>query len=593
MERSKRRVGLKTRMNLMIAISILVVSVGLTAIAYHNYCDSVDEFYHNRMEHAARALADEFVDGDFIAELWQAIDTDAFRQVRARAMEAGDEKIIQDWMLEQPSASTLAEDLYASVPKTRDTGDRKNSLYADYVVQRAYVEDIKVFYDIKEASVQYDVDGATYNLIDPQEDLFCLGTVEERIDALSGYGDNDRMPPTMYHSSFGWLMTACEPIYSAHNPDKVVGLAVVDIDMNDVMRKRHEFLIGSALFSLLLIAAVMTVSMWHTRRTVTEPLAQLARSTTDFAKDDGDLTGADVVDLPISNNDEIGDLYHEIQSMQRRIVDYTDNLARVTAEKERVSTELRTAAAIQESVLPSAFPAFPLRHEFDLYASMDPAKEVGGDFYDFFLIDDDHLAVVIADVTDKGVPAALFMMSAKILIDYRARLGGTPGQILADVNAQLCENNESGMFVTVWMGILDLRSGVMTCANAGHEYPAVRAGGAFRILTDRHGLPLGVMPGMKYRDYSIRLKPGDAVFVYTDGVPEANNADGELYTLARMELALNRIAGRDPKRVLEGVRADVDAFVRGANQFDDLTMLCVTYLGDSPADLKRDKEDSV
>lgn len=244
-----------------------------------------------------------------------------------------------------------------------------------------------------------------------------------------------------------------------------------------------------------------------------------------------------------------------------------------------VRTELNTATKIQKSMLPQIFPPFPEREEFEIYASMTPAREVGGDFYDFFMIDDDHLALVIADVSDKGVPAALMMMSTKILIDFRARMGGTPSQILQEVNNQLCENNELGMFVTVWMGILDVRSGHMTCTNAGHEYPTVREGGVFRLLTDRHGLPLGVMPGMKYQDYTIKLAPGDAVFVYTDGVPEANNAANELYTLGRMELALNQVQGHDPESVLKGVRADVDAFVQGAAQFDDLTMLCVTYRG--------------
>ena len=245
-----------------------------------------------------------------------------------------------------------------------------------------------------------------------------------------------------------------------------------------------------------------------------------------------------------------------------------------------INTELNMAREIQASALPQTFPAFPDRMEFDLFASMTPAKEVGGDFYDFFLVDSDHLALVIADVSGKGIPAALFMMSAKNLIDYRSLMGGGPSQILCDVNKQLCRNDESCMFVTVWLGILDLRTGTMTCANAGHEFPMIRAGdGVFRQFTDKHGLPLGVMPGAKYQDYVIQMRPGDAVFVYTDGVPEANNASDDLYTLARLELALNKIQGRDPRSVLEGVRSDVDAFVLGAAQFDDLTMLCVTYHG--------------
>ena len=246
-------------------------------------------------------------------------------------------------------------------------------------------------------------------------------------------------------------------------------------------------------------------------------------------------------------------------------------------------TELSMAMQIQESMLPDSLPTSREHPEFDLCASMDPAREVGGDFYDFFFTDDDHLALVIADVSDKGVPAALLMMSAKILIHYRARHGGTPAEILADVNDEMCEKNDAGMFVTVWMGILDIRNGTMVCVNAGHENPAVRRDGEFRLFQDKHGLAVGVMPGIKYRDYTLELRPGDSVFVYTDGVPEANNEASELYGAQRLECALNHLADPSPQGVLQGVRADVDAFVGAAKQFDDLTMLCVEYCGSPQA----------
>ena len=211
---------------------------------------------------------------------------------------------------------------------------------------------------------------------------------------------------------------------------------------------------------------------------------------------------------------------------------------------------------------------------------MTPAKEVGGDFYDFFLIDDSHLAVLIADVSDKGVPAALFMMSSKILFNYRAQLGGTPSEILTAVNTQICRNNKSKMFVTVWMGILDLDTGILTCSNAGHEYPVIRGeDGIFRVYKDRHGLVVGALARSRYQDYEIQMKPGDAVFVYTDGVPEANNDAGEFYGMERMEQALNRAGDCDPQGVLQSVREDVAAFTGEAKQFDDLTMLCLEYKG--------------
>jgi len=182
-------------------------------------------------------------------------------------------------------------------------------------------------------------------------------------------------------------------------------------------------------------------------------------------------------------------------------------------------------------------------------------------------------------VSDKGVPAALFMMSARNLINYRASMGGSPGEILTSVNAQLCEDNRMMMFVTVWLGILEISTGKLTCANAGHEFPFIRAGGAYRLLKDKHDMMVGAMKKAKYTEYTLLLAPGDALFVYTDGVPEASNAAGEMFGMDRLEAALNRAADQSPEAILRSVRADVDAFVNGAKQFDDLTMLCMEYRG--------------
>ena len=243
-------------------------------------------------------------------------------------------------------------------------------------------------------------------------------------------------------------------------------------------------------------------------------------------------------------------------------------------------TELNMATEIQASMLPSIFPAFPNREEFDLYASMDPAKEVGGDFYDFFMIDDDHLGVVIADVSGKGVPAALFMMISKTIIQNYAMLGISASEVLTRANDSLCAQNKMDMFVTVWIGILELSTGKMNCSSAGHEFPAIYRNrtGKFELFKDKHGLVLGGMDGMFYRDYELRFGKGDKIFVYTDGVPEATNANNELFGNDRMVEALNTREA-NPEEVLKMVRESVDAFVGGAEQFDDLTMVCVEYRG--------------
>ena len=231
-------------------------------------------------------------------------------------------------------------------------------------------------------------------------------------------------------------------------------------------------------------------------------------------------------------------------------------------------------------MLPSIFPAFPNRPEFDIYASMDPAKEVGGDFYDFFMIDEDHLALVIADVSGKGIPASLFMMSSKILINDHALMGGTPAEILGRVNKQVNANNDANMFVTVWLGILEISSGKLTTASAGHEYPIININGRYELLKDKHGLAIGAMPTAKYKNTEITLKKGDSIFVYTDGVAEATDANNELFGTDRTVEALNAIPGdASQKDVLAGVRAAVDTFVKEAPQFDDLTMLGLKYNG--------------
>ena len=243
-------------------------------------------------------------------------------------------------------------------------------------------------------------------------------------------------------------------------------------------------------------------------------------------------------------------------------------------------TELNMAAKIQTSVLPSIFPAFPNRSEFNIHASMNPAKEIGGDFYDLFMIDDDDLAMVITDVSGKGIPAALFMMSSKILINDHALMGGSPAEILERVNKLVYANNKAHMFVTVWLGILEISSGRLTSASAGHEYPMININGKYEILKDVHGLAIGAAGISKYKNTEITLKKGDSIFVYTDGVAEANNANGELFGTERTLEALNGISKDvSQKDVLAGVRAAVDAFVKEAPQFDDLTMLGMKYNG--------------
>ena len=323
--------------------------------------------------------------------------------------------------------------------------------------------------------------------------------------------------------------------------------------------------------SLLMLFCALALSKRIVRplNTITKRISEMTGGEMEFTMEDAYRTG-----------DEVEELAQSFAAVSHRAAEYLDAVRRVTAEKERIGTELSLATKIQAAMLPHTFPAFPDRPDFDIYASMDPAREVGGDFYDYFLIDDDHLCMVIADVSGKGVPAALFMMASRIILQSAAMLGLSPAAILTKANETICSGNEAQMFVTVWLGILELSTGRLTCANAGHEYPVLkRPGGEYTLYKDRHGFVVGGMEGTRYREYELGLEPGSRLFVYTDGLTEATNADDELFGAGRMIAALNEHPDAAPQEVLRNMRAAVDGFVQEAEQFDDLTMLCMEYKG--------------
>ena len=278
-------------------------------------------------------------------------------------------------------------------------------------------------------------------------------------------------------------------------------------------------------------------------------------------------------------DDEIEVLAEAFLDLSTKTRKYIKDITRITREKERVSTELQMANRIQNSMIPNVFPPFPGRSEFDIYASMTPAREVGGDFYDFFLIDQNHLCMVMADVSGKGIPAALFMMISKVILQSCAMLGKGAGEILVKTNQAICSSNQVDMFVTVWTGILEISTGKITAANAGHEYPAILRDGRFSLIRDKHGLVIGGMDDVTYKEYEIELKPGDKLFLYTDGIPEASDKDNKMFGTSRMLDALNTDPLASPRQLLENVASAVNVFVNGAEQFDDMTMLCIEYKG--------------
>ena len=341
---------------------------------------------------------------------------------------------------------------------------------------------------------------------------------------------------------------------------------LLQLPLSEIYENRDAQVYETAFADILLFAVIYTLISQLVQQIVVKNLSLVNASL-------GRITSGDLNEIVnVRESSEFASLSDDINQTVDTLKGY------ISAAEKRIEQELSFARAIQDAALPKNF-VFP-RHDFEIYAIMDPAREVGGDFYDFFFVDQHRIALVIADVSGKGIPAALFMMRAKTAIRGLAESGRKPSEILFRANNILCEGNDTEMFVTVWMGIIDLKTGLMTCVNGGHEYPVIKhAGSGYELIRDKHGLALAAMKNMKYTEYELRMNPGDRLFVYTDGVPEAIDSNTQQYGTERMIRALDRVGDGSLQETLETVQEDLAGFVGDADQFDDLTMLVFSYIG--------------
>ncbi len=392
---------------------------------------------------------------------------------------------------------------------------------------------------------------------------------EKYITIWNAYNENKGLDtPLVTDNSYGFNYTGISVILDENG--KAIAEIQYILDMSEVRSYLYSFLNSMIVICFGIVALIIVIYIVFVRNMVTKPIGKLTSFTEEITR----TNSFENQEIDINTGDEIETLSQSFNFMLKELTEYIANLSKMTAEKERIGAELDVARHIQASMLPCIFPPFPERHEFDIYATMTPAKEVGGDFYDFFFVDSDHLALVMADVSGKGVPAALFMMISKTLIKSITQNGYGPAKVFEQVNNQLCENNEAEMFVTVWLGILEISTGKMKCVNAGHEFPAImRKGGDWELYKDRHGFVVAGMENSRYKEYELEFHPGDKLFVYTDGVAESTNVNNVLYGTDRMIAALNKAKDKQVKELLEFVHRDVDAFAGEAEQFDDITML--------------------
>ncbi|MBP3217067.1 MAG: SpoIIE family protein phosphatase, partial [Lachnospiraceae bacterium] len=450
-----------------------------------------------------------------------------------------------------------------------------------HFMEASDVNDVYVgIYDSKTNALIYVADP------DPDPETFmAAGTWESANDKEIGRffnWDGKGYPSfSMFMEGYGWICTTGVKI--GQEVDGARFYILADITLANIALAMRWFTILFAAVSVAVTLFLGYQIAQHLKRELVTPINQIAEAAISFAKDrKSGVSGTDhFLKLNIRTGDEVENLNFIMSDMEQELNEYERNLTAVTQEKERMRTELSLATQIQADMLPNLFPPFPDRPEFDIYAAMQPAKEVGGDFYDFFLLDDRHLGMIMADVSGKGVPAALFMMASMILLQVMTMNMRSPKKVLERANEQICQNNAQEMFVTVWLGVLELDTGRLVAANAGHEYPVVmNPDGKFELIKDRHGFVLGGMEGVKYNEYEMRLQRGSKLFVYTDGVPEAENAAHEQFGTDRMLEALNRNTGRThPKDDMEEVMRALQDFSEGTPQFDDITMMCLYYAG--------------
>ena len=460
------------------------------------------------------------------------------------------------------------------------------NIYQDVFTRKNVITCAAPFYDADNqfaGVVGIDVmTGDIYDaLISPKvREYVTVFLIDSSGKSIGEYEESDESVINMIHSDGVGYFTH-NGIYYAYSPieftDWKLCIRISEDEVLSPIRLAYEnFVFVLVLFSVSFIAIIIMSVLASEKfsERFTAPVIALSNDVKTIAEWNLDHRAE------VHDNDEIGDLALSVNDMAVSLKEYMTDFGKVTAEKEQIRAELKVATQIQADMLPREFPK---NNKFELFASMIPAKEVGGDFYDFFMIDDDHLALVIADVSDKGVPAALFMVISKTLIRNRALMGGRPSEVLSDVNNQLCEGNDAMLFVTVWLGILELSTGHVTASNAGHELPAVMQNvksKSFTLMKEEHHDPaMAVIPDIEFGDNEFTLEPGSMIYLYTDGVAEAMNHDDELFGTDRMLETLNLHTEDSSEGVLHSMKKDIDAFVKGVSQSDDITMMCLKYFG--------------
>lgn len=555
------KMSLKFKATAVIVLFGVILSSSIVGLSYKTYTDSFNKHYYSLAQSIAKSTA-SVVDNEKVKRI-----TDEVRKTYSALCDENggiadfpkDESYFEkfSYITEMPEYEELMKILTA----LREDNDAE-SLYLGYT-------DIKTMKDIYviDASAEDPCLVGTCDDVQPEH----LERIKKGIYEFPAFITN--LP------EYGWLCSASAPVKDENGA--VIASALADISMNKIMADRQEFVYTLIALTAVLALVTAAVVFFLVNKFMLKPINVLSDATSAFVsnkKENNALRDTRIEKLDIRTGDEIERLFESVKKMEEDLNVYITELTKITSEKERISAELDIATHIQSSMLPRIFPAFPDRKEFDIYAEMTPAKEVGGDFYDFFMVDESHIAIVMADVSGKGVPAALFMVIAKTLIKDHTLPGSDLGDVFTRVNNILCESNSEGLFVTAFEGVLDLNTGEFVFVNAGHEVPYIgKCGKPFEPYKIKAGFVLAGMENMRYSAGAITLDKGDKIFQYTDGVTEAINVSEELYGAERLQKVLNENSENTPFDIVTSVKRDIDKFVGEAESFDDITMLCLEY----------------
>ncbi|MBU4540806.1 MAG: SpoIIE family protein phosphatase [Firmicutes bacterium] len=531
-QKSIRRISLKTKFASASMILALVLSLVIVLVSYFSYRDSMFKRYEEHIT-ALVNTASVLVPVDKVNQYFETGQTDADYELFIKELQ-----IIQE--------QNQLEYLYAYVPTEKGfevfgqgtkPGTIGHFVFGDFL-------------------------GADYF---PQED----------IDAANQFFSGSEKIKTIItnESEFGYLISAVNVLKDAQgNAVLIVG---ADMSMDDIDSTLFNYIILVSFIAALILILFITIYLLFLNKSIIDPLQVIVDNATDFVNTniDDNLSEIVALNIEVRTGDEIEILAEAFNKMTSDIIRYIKELTSATSERERIETELRIATLIQEGMLPRNF-EYPDRNEFTLYASMRSAKDVGGDFYDFFFVDDDHFCITIGDVSGKGVPAALFMAMTKATVKDLVLRRLPVDEVMTEANINLCNNNEQGMFVTLLIAVINVKTGVFQWCDAGHD-PAIiwKKDGTVEMLTGKKGFVCAGMETAKYKMNESQIEKGDIIYLYTDGIPEANNTKNEFYGLERLKTLVASKDEHDIKSLCADILADVDEFADTEPQFDDITML--------------------